>query len=440
MIWCCLFSCSLNAESKIKGAIKDELIGQPIGMFFDKIFSYKDILSSKLNNNLVHSAKYGMGFPVNIKNWKNKVTIYANPVNSVGKKVHLFKNNYLLPGRYQITTAKGTKSYILKVNEVKSLDYFKLMEFTETDGNKKIGRIRIKLTPKNSNIIIYGTPHKYHDGLQLPEGKYRVKVSHNGYETQERIIKVEKYNLTKESFKLQKIKVEKYKLTKGNRKVGWIRIELTPKNSKIIIYGTPYKYHDGLQLPEGKYRVKVSHNGYETQERIIKVEKYKLTKESFKLKEIKGRTSKNKMIFRINWNKVYLLPSEKFSFAKLNIKHSFQQLIIAARNGDADAKIQVAMMYMHGVGILQDFDKAEYWFKKSAEDQHPQGQKMYGYTFPSSQKSQAFKYIKKAAQQGDMEAQYLTSRFYRDGVGVKRNKEKAEYWLNKAIGTDMWGG
>ncbi|WP_166371816.1 tetratricopeptide repeat protein [Psychromonas sp. SA13A] len=134
-----------------------------------------------------------------------------------------------------------------------------------------------------------------------------------------------------------------------------------------------------------------------------------------------------------------MLPGEKFSFGNLKIKHSYQQLIAAARSGDAEAKIQVALMYMYGVGIEQNVDKTLYWFKKSALDNHPQGQKMYGYTFYGSQNSQAFKYINKSAQQGDIEAQYLISKFYLDGIGVKKNKEKSTYWFDKALAKEMWG-
>jgi TPR repeat protein len=144
-------------------------------------------------------------------------------------------------------------------------------------------------------------------------------------------------------------------------------------------------------------------------------------------------------ITSISWNNVYMLPGEKFSFEKLNIRHSYQQLITAARNGDIEAKIQVALMYMYGVGVKQNSDKAQYWFKESAKDNHPQGQKMYGYTLYGTQNSQAFKYIKKAAQQGDIEAQYLISKFYLDGIGVKKNKEKSMYWFDKALAKEMWG-
>lgn len=157
--------------------------------------------------------------------------------------------------------------------------------------------------------------------------------------------------------------------------------------------------------------------------------------------------SNNKKLQKIpkqNWNKVFMIPGPNFSFDKLNIRLPYRQLINAARSGDKEAKIQVAILYMHGVGVKHDFQKAEYWFNKSAQDKHPQGQKMLAFTyFGTKDKSQnhlAFKYFRAAALQGDLEAQYWTSRLYQNGDGVSRDIEKADYWNNKAMMQEMgWG-
>jgi hypothetical protein len=134
-----------------------------------------------------------------------------------------------------------------------------------------------------------------------------------------------------------------------------------------------------------------------------------------------------------NWNTSYMIPGENFSFNKLNIKNSYNQLIRAARQGDKEAKIQVALQYMYGIGVLQDFEKAVYWFKKSAKDNHPQGQKMLAFTYYGTENEKAFIYFRKSAQQGDMEAQYWLSRLYYNGEGVVKNRGKADYWNKKAV-------
>ena len=57
-----------------------------------------------------------------------------------------------------------------------------------------------------------------------------------------------------------------------------------------------------------------------------------------------------------------------------------------------------------------------------------------------SQNHLAFKYFRAAALQGDLEAQYWTSRLYLNGDGVSRDIEKSDYWNNKAMIQEMgWG-
>ena len=39
----------------------------------------------------------------------------------------------------------------------------------------------------------------------------------------------------------------------------------------------------------------------------------------------------------------------------------------AAKQGDADAQIALALLYYDGKGVAKDIKKAKYWCKKSAE-------------------------------------------------------------------------
>ena len=45
---------------------------------------------------------------------------------------------------------------------------------------------------------------------------------------------------------------------------------------------------------------------------------------------------------------------------------------------------------------------------------------------------EAFKWYKKAAEQGDCDAQYYLSKLYLKGVGTDVDEDKAKYWLIKA--------
>jgi len=40
--------------------------------------------------------------------------------------------------------------------------------------------------------------------------------------------------------------------------------------------------------------------------------------------------------------------------------------------------------------------------------------------------------------QGDIATQYLTSKFYLEGIGVNKSQEKSTYWFNKAAAEEIF--
>ena len=72
-----------------------------------------------------------------------------------------------------------------------------------------------------------------------------------------------------------------------------------------------------------------------------------------------------------------------------------------AQEGNAAAQYELGMCYFAGNGVLQDYQKAAYWFRK-------------------------------AAQQGDMYAQYAIGACYLEGKGVEANISNAIEWYKKS--------
>jgi TPR repeat protein len=73
----------------------------------------------------------------------------------------------------------------------------------------------------------------------------------------------------------------------------------------------------------------------------------------------------------------------------------------AAEQGDAEAQYALGMYYYGGVGVVQDFNQAAYWYKKVAE-------------------------------QGNANAQYFLGRCYENGIGVVQDYHQAVEWYRKA--------
>jgi len=95
------------------------------------------------------------------------------------------------------------------------------------------------------------------------------------------------------------------------------------------------------------------------------------------------------------------------------------------------------------MNIESDPSEAVLWYRKAAIiHKHIQSQKTLGLLYLWGKKgkassvhhnhSEAAVWIKKAAEQGDAEAQYLLAVLLAQGEGVKRDEAAAEQWLEKA--------
>ena len=83
-----------------------------------------------------------------------------------------------------------------------------------------------------------------------------------------------------------------------------------------------------------------------------------------------------------------------------------------AEQGDTEAQILLAMMYLEGKGVPIDLYQATQWFKKAAEQGNAEAQTLLGVMYMEGKGVpidlyEAAKWVKKAADQGDAEAQTL---------------------------------
>ena len=124
-------------------------------------------------------------------------------------------------------------------------------------------------------------------------------------------------------------------------------------------------------------------------------------------------------------------------------------LLKAAEHGLTEAQYQLGVLYNHAIFFkkghdekAQEWSKIEYWWLKAAEQDNIYAQYMLGVKYDSSNKDQysviikddikAVYYFKKAANQGDSDAQLDLGSCYMDGRGVEKDWEKAKFWFGKA--------
>ncbi len=114
------------------------------------------------------------------------------------------------------------------------------------------------------------------------------------------------------------------------------------------------------------------------------------------------------------------------------------RLHAAAERGDAAAQYSLGDSYCWGFsGVAKDWEKAFYWYQKSALQGFGQAQYMLGFCYffgegTAENKEQGFQWFRKAAQQGDAQAQYKTGCCYQNADGTARDFGKALYWFRKS--------
>ena len=91
----------------------------------------------------------------------------------------------------------------------------------------------------------------------------------------------------------------------------------------------------------------------------------------------------------------------------------------AAEQGYPCAQMELASCYHDGKVVSKDYKKALVWWTRAAEQGYPSAQMLLGNCYELAAKKMAY-------------AQFIMSRDYYFGLGVRKNLEKWKEWLDKA--------
>lgn len=128
----------------------------------------------------------------------------------------------------------------------------------------------------------------------------------------------------------------------------------------------------------------------------------------------------------------------------MDYKRAVELFHQAAQAEDAHAQFNLGLCYQNGLGLKKNMDNSFVWYMQAAENGFPKAQRKVGdhyYTLGYQNKDlhlakkymeDAAKWYEKAAYAGDLESQRHLAYCYRNGIGVKINKEKAAGWYEKA--------
>ncbi len=108
----------------------------------------------------------------------------------------------------------------------------------------------------------------------------------------------------------------------------------------------------------------------------------------------------------------------------------FKKLFELAKSGDVDSQTLLGEIYLDGLGVKADLDKAFFWLSKASNNEDPQAAYLLGFMYENGIKvsknlDRAFTLYTKAAKGGDIMAKYHLAFMYKDGKGVEKDRKKA---------------
>jgi uncharacterized protein len=109
-----------------------------------------------------------------------------------------------------------------------------------------------------------------------------------------------------------------------------------------------------------------------------------------------------------------------------------------AEKGDAQSQFELGWAFVEGnLGVAKDEAEAVKWFRKAAQQNHPNAQHNLGACYYKGEgvakdDAEAVKWFRKAAEQNAADAQYNLGFCYARGLGVAKDGAEAVKWYRKA--------
>ncbi len=117
-------------------------------------------------------------------------------------------------------------------------------------------------------------------------------------------------------------------------------------------------------------------------------------------------------------------------------KGAYDSFFISAKSGDIDSQTILGEMYLDGIGIEPNHQKAFFWLSKAANSGDIEAQYLLGFMYENGLNvavdiNRAVKWYTKAAEGGDILSQYNLAVIYKEGRdGVQKDLKTAFKWLN----------
>jgi TPR repeat protein len=119
------------------------------------------------------------------------------------------------------------------------------------------------------------------------------------------------------------------------------------------------------------------------------------------------------------------------------INNDIKSVVESAIKGDHNSQFAVGLLYYKNEVIPENFNKAAYWFSKSTEQGNLMALNLLAVMYRlgkgvAKDSSKAIALLQIAAQREDKEAQYRYGAMLYSGEGIRQDVRQGMYWIRKA--------
>ena len=138
-------------------------------------------------------------------------------------------------------------------------------------------------------------------------------------------------------------------------------------------------------------------------------------------------------------NKIFSKKTTGFVFVNLLfVVNGLLSTEVSEKDYDQETQFQFGNRYHYGIGVLKDYKQAFLWYKRSAEQGHPEAQNRLGFCYHNhgygveQDLEQAFLWYKRSAEQGFPEGQFNLGTCYIYGTGIEKDRKRASSWYKRS--------
>jgi hypothetical protein len=127
------------------------------------------------------------------------------------------------------------------------------------------------------------------------------------------------------------------------------------------------------------------------------------------------------------------LESARRSYENSDYATALKEVTPLAEQGNPEAQLLLAKMYLKGEGVPKDPNQANKWFRQAAMQGNAESQFFLGawYLLPHRDITEGLKWMQLSAEQGNQDAQLLLGKAYLQGE-LPRDPVQADMWLRLA--------